>query len=376
MTPRVDRATRIPAERRSLQDVLAWPIAATLLVGAGVVFFLPRIVPPRFLALAVGGVFALTTVALVAILAVVIERWLRRHASALAADAEQQVQRFGVDGLAASAGNNALTPLASAYADAGARAALRSAEKETSDLLAQLGRDAAAATERGVARLRDAVATVPLPEAAHHALQSIDAASAGLRRVTAAVPAAMQPIDVVAEMRTIVADLETAEEGPSINTIIDSDRGFVSIDAERFREHLRDLLVLARRASPADSAVTLHISRVYRANIEETPVRRTGDSRLTIVPRASGDALRAWVQRAQPSAEVLSIVITDAGVELSAREQQGAFEPFALERPGDPLGVTLATVQRTVVAARGTIWVDGSREGGTAVHMLLPIVAG
>ena len=376
MTPRVDRAARTPAERRALQDALAWPIAATLLVGAGIVVFLPRFIPPRFLALAVGGVFALTTVALVVILAVVVERWLRRHAVTLAADAERQVQTLGIAGLATGNGNSAMLPLASAFADAGARAAFQSAEKETSDMLAQLGRDAALAAERRTARLRDALSSVALPDPARQALQAIDAASGALKNVTTAVPAATFPVDVVAELRAVVADLEATEAGPSINTIIDSERGLVVIDAARLRQHVRDMLVLARSASPPDSAVTLHVSRLFRSNIEETPVRRTGDSRLTIVPRASGDALRAWVLRAQPSAEVLSIVITDAGAVATAHEQRHAFDAFALERPGDPLGVILATVRRTVLAARGTIWVDGSREGGTAIHLLLPIVAG
>jgi signal transduction histidine kinase len=140
--------------------------------------------------------------------------------------------------------------------------------------------------------------------------------------------------------------------------------------------HLRDLLSLAQAASPAGGAVTLHVSRVFRAHIEETPVRRTGDSRLTIVPRASGEALRSWVQRAQPGAEVLSIVITDAGSMPDPEQQQRAFDAFASPRPGDALGIMLPTIRRTVLAANGTVWIDGSREGGTAVHLLLPIVQG
>ena len=376
MTPRVDRAARTPAERRALQDALAWPIAATLLVGAGIVVFLPRLVPPRFLALAVGGIFALTTITLVVILAVVVERWLRRHAATMASDAERRVQALGIAGLATATGDSAMLPVASAFADAGARAAFRSAEQDTSELLAQLGRDHSLAAERGMARLRESLATVALPDAARQALGSIDSTAAALRQVTAAVPLATFPIDVIPELRAVVADLESTVAGPSINSIMDSERGLVVIDGERFRQNVRDLLVLARSASPPESVVTLHVSRIFRSNIEETPVRRTGDSRLTIVPRASGDALRAWVLRAQPSAEVLSIVITDAGAVATAHEQQHAFDAFALERPGDPLGVTLATVRRTVLAARGTMWVDGSREGGTAVHVLLPIVAG
>ena len=158
MPPRAERATRTPPERRALQDALAWPIAVILLLGAALVFFLPTIVPPRFLALAVGGVFALVTVSLVAILAVVVERWLTRHAAALAETAEQQVQLLGVAGLPAATGDSALIPLASAFADAGARAALRSPERETNDVLDQLGNDAAGAVEQRVTAARNALA--------------------------------------------------------------------------------------------------------------------------------------------------------------------------------------------------------------------------
>ncbi len=376
MPPRADRATRTPPERRALQDALAWPIAVVLLIGAALVFFLPTFVPSRFLALAVGGVFALVTVALVAILAFVVERWLTRHASALAQDAERQVQLLGVAGLPAATGDSALIPLASAFADAGARAALRLAERETSDLLAQLGESAAGAVERRVALVRNALATgSPDNTSAVTALADIDAAAAALRHVTMAVPVAAQAIDLVALTRDVLSALPSAADGARISTSFDADRGMVVIDRDRIAAHLRDLLLLAQRASPVQGTVALHISRVFRANIEDTPVRRTGDSRLTIVPRASGDALRAWVQRAQPGAEVLSIVITDTGPVPTVDASQHAFDPFALTRPGDALGVTLATVRRTVVAAKGTIWLDGSREGGTAVHLLLPIAA-
>ena len=93
------------------------------------------------------------------------------------------------------------------------------------------------------------------------------------------------------------------------------------------------------------------------------------------MPRATGDALRSWVLRAQPGAEVLSIVVTDRGAAPTPDAQLRAFDAFAMPRPNDPLGVTLAALRRTVSAAKGTIWIDGSREGGSAVHLLLPIAA-
>ncbi len=362
MPPRAERAPRTPSERRGLQDTLAWPIVVALLAGALTVFFLPRFVPAPFIPLAVGAVFACVTVALVIVLARLVERWLRRHAASMAASAERQVQAVGVAGLPTATGDGALIPLASAFADAGARVALQTAERETSELLARLGDDVASAITRIAARVR----TDP-----GAALLELDDVAEALRRVSAPVPVAMASVDLVAVMHTVADTLPPA----AMHLVVDTDRAMVTVDQQQITAHLHDLIALARAASPPDVPVTVHVSRIFRSNIEETPVRRTGDSRLTIVPRGSGDALRAWVMRAQPGAEVLSVIITDGGGAPTTDEQDRAFDAFAIARPGDPLGVTLAAVRRTVTAARGTLWIDGAREGGSAVHLLLPIAA-
>ncbi|HYW49668.1 MAG TPA: ATP-binding protein, partial [Gemmatimonadaceae bacterium] len=353
MPPRLDRTARTLPERRALQDAIAWPIVIALLTGAVVIFFLPRIVPAGFLALAVGVVFAIVTVALVVSLSMIVERWLRRHAHALAQLADRQVQTVGLAGLPVATGDGALIPLASAYADAGARAALLTAERESSELLARLGSNASASITRTAASMHSAITNGSHPDI-ESGLASIGAIARALRHVTDPVPTPAMPVDLVGIVRDIAASMPI--EG--VHLELEADRGVVLIDRDRMHAHLRDLLALAHRASLPDGRATVHVSRVFRSNIEETPVRRTGDSRLTIVPRSSGDALRAWVLRAQPGAEVLSIIITDEGTAPSPDVQQRAFDPFALERDGDPLGVTLAAVRRTVQAARGTIWVD------------------
>ncbi len=382
MPPRIERDSSTAPARRSLQDTLAWPIVVILLLGAAVVFFLPRFVPARFLSLAVGAAFALVTLALVVALSSVVERWLRKHASALALDAERQVQVLGVAGLPETPGNLPLTAVASAFADAGARAALRASERETHDLLAQLGEDAATTSQRALATVRsalEATATSPLDAslmAARLGLNTADASADALRRVTAAIPAAIGTVDLVHELRVVIDEL-TETLGPGrVAATIDVERAPVLIDRERIHTHLRELCLLARAASPPNGVVTVHLTRLFRAAVEDTPVRRTGDSRLTIVPRASTDTLRAWVQRAQPSAELVSIVVSDTGRPPSEDSLQRAFDAFAISRPGDDQGVTLPTVKRTIAAANGTIWLSTAREGGSAVHLLLPIASG
>ena len=367
MPPRVNRAIVARPERRALQDAIAWPIVIALLAGALLVFFLPRFVPLPYVGLAVGAVLALVSIALIVVLSILVERWLRAHAITLAGSAEGQVQTVGLAGLPVATGGGALLPLASAYADAGARAALQAAERESGETLARLGANAATRLEHVATQVRAALDTGS-PASRDTALASLHDAANALRQVTALVPTAVTSVDVVAEVRSVAAELPDG----AVHVIIEADRGLVSIDRDSVRLQVRALLMLAHRAAPG-GIVTLHVSRVFRSSIEETPVRRTGDSRLTIVPRNSGDSLRAWVTRAQPGAEVLSLVITDGGAAPSPEVQQRAFDPFAMERAGDPLGVTLASVRRAVQASRGTIWIDGSREGGAAVHLLLPI---
>ncbi len=360
--------------------MLAWPIAITLLLAAAVIFVLPRFVPPAFLTIAIGATFAIVTISLIGMLAWLVERWLTRLATTLARDAERQVQAHGVPGLLSAGATSPLTPLASAYADAGARAALRTAARETAAFLATLGADTADATDRALADVA-AIAAQAFPHAAAlpgpltASLANVADCTAALRRVTAPVPPTDSVVDVVAELRSIVASLGSDGTRARVTLTVDVERGPVLINHERLRQHLHELIDTARHASPPTSVVTVHVSRVFRASLEDTPVRRTGDSRLTIVPRASADALHEWVQRAQPGAEVLSLVISDAGRTLDANERHRALDAFAVARPGDRLGVTLATVRRTIAHAQGTLWIDGARDGGTSLHLLLPFAS-
>jgi len=311
LPPRADSATTTP-ERRALQDALAWPIALTLLAAAAIVFFLPHVVPPPFLTLAVGAVFALVTIVLVVILSLQVERWLRRHASELAMEAERQVQTLGVAGLPTATGDSALVPLASAYADAGARAALAAAERETGELLARLGVDAAESIGRVTSQLRASVRNAAGGTVGLRSLRgtaSAGTASAGttpdgaagdvtdllvgltewtdaLRRVTTAVPTAPEPVDVVRVVRDAVAAASKLGDAGAVRMILDTDCGIVLIDGPRIHEHLRELVRLAQQASAPSATVTVHVSRIFRTSIEDAPVRRTGDSPLTILPRA------------------------------------------------------------------------------------------
>ena len=355
LPPRTEHPRPSP-ERRALQDVLAWPIVTLLLTGAAVAFVLPRFVPQRFLALAVGGVVATLTIALVGVLAWVVERWLLRTASAAAAQAEREVL-VSEAGVPTVTTTGPLAPLAAAFADAGGRAARRSADREFANTLAQFGADAANAVTSA------------------SAFGSVPQYAESLRALTAPVPAAMDTVDVIQTLRELVTDIDPVGDEAVVQLVCETERAIVRIDAGHLASQLLHVLTLARAASPDGSTITVHASRIFRAAVEDTPVRRTSDSPRTIVPRAPSDVLQNWVLQAQPGAELLSIVVTDGGPAPDTVSAQRAFDPFAAPRPGDRFGVLLATVRRAVRDAGGTMWMDGAREGGNAIHILLPIAS-
>lgn len=361
--PQVTPPVRLPAAGRTLPDVLAWPIALSVLCAGALVYVLPRFVPDGWVRVGVGVVCALLTVALIAWLNAAVQRWLRERVTALAAAAESSVRRAGVGGLADQLESSPLGTLALAFAEAGGRDGLRAAERQHAAVVDRLGRDVAG----GLAVMADRGGAV-------HA-DVIRSYATALRSATELSPATVVPVNVVAEVRSVLAAATLRRPLPAVDLTIDLDRAMVLIDHHRFAELVEDLVTLAQSASPADARVTVHLSRVFRSMVVETPVRRAGDSRLTIVPRASSGDRPAWVERTQPAAEVLSLVVSDAGVPPTPELEQRALDAFAAPRAGDPLGVVLARAQRTVHSALGTIWVAESREGGTAVHVLLPIAA-
>jgi signal transduction histidine kinase len=379
LTPRADPATTPTSARQSLQDALAWPIVGVLLLSAIALFLLPRIVPQPFVTLATGVAFATTTIALIGVGSIVAERWLHRQVATLAQRAETEIELRGVHGVVNGSDHLAFRPLVSAYTIAGARAGVRHAEHGAEERVGQLGVDASAAMHRVADKIRDALdrtgadASAPAVAEAHAALDELDAHLNALRQVTSPIPAPTQITDVVAELRSLTTLATDDDHAGRMHGIFETDAGPVRVDQHAFADALRQVLSAARDASPRDGVVTVHVSRIFRSTLLDRPVRRTGDSRLTIVPRASDVAIQEWVRWSRPSAEIVSVVISDAGAAPEMAGPHRALDAFAVGRNGDALGTMFASLRRMASSANGLVWVDGSREGGTSVHLLLPL---
>jgi signal transduction histidine kinase len=91
-------------------------------------------------------------------------------------------------------------------------------------------------------------------------------------------------------------------------------------------------------------------------------------------PRPLQPRLDAWLAKHAADMEVAKVVVADAGTGISADVRDRIFDPFYTTKgPEEGSGLGLAIVQRVVDAVQGVVWVQTSREGGAAFHILIPI---
>ena len=118
--------------------------------------------------------------------------------------------------------------------------------------------------------------------------------------------------------------------------------------------------------------VGVFVRRIPRRQLEEPAVRRQTDPGLTIVPRRPNPRLERWLREGSPPAEVVKFIVADSGDGIPADIEKRLYDPAV----GGGIGLT--TARRVIEQARGTVWVQRAREGGAALHVVLPlaVVAG
>jgi signal transduction histidine kinase len=137
------------------------------------------------------------------------------------------------------------------------------------------------------------------------------------------------------------------------------------------------VLLNAADATPAGGRIAICSRRFPRAALEDGAVRRDTDPPLTIRPRTEIPRVRDWLQRVRPPAEVVNVVVADAGPGVPRELADRIFEPFFTTKGsgrGTGLGLTVAAA--LIESLKGTIWVDRAREGGAAFHLLFPVAVG
>ena len=371
-----------PFHAAGAREQLIWPatlgvLSTLLLVWAALAF-----APPAWSSLAAGVAVVVGVVMTTVASAWAIGRWVTREVGRATDDVTG-----GLRFLAAGRPDPASLP--TALRAPIERAVQRSVAHARTHDAAHADADHAALGVNVAARLETLVGALGSAVEAHRAATDDDRRADAMARVAAAqrdLAALVQGLrqaaaptvapDAIVDAAALAVAIGTAlrtEIGDTALTVRhDEATAPVRLHGPSFTRAL-DGALRAAIADSAPAAASLHVVRMRRAAYEEEPVRRTGDSPRTIVPRMPQAVVREWVVATQPPAELLCVVIADATHALDPVDRARALDPFGVERRADPLGLALAELRRVVQASRGCIWLDDAREGGTAVHVLLPI---
>jgi signal transduction histidine kinase len=197
-----------------------------------------------------------------------------------------------------------------------------------------------------------------------------------LRGVLAVAAAAERPdatADLCSAVRSAARDLPPLRAG---GVTLDLDErpcpisGTEDAVARLATAFLQHALAAGVAAGASVPPVGVYVRRMPRRQLEEPAVRRQQDPGLTIVPRRPNPRLERWLREGQPPAEVVKFIVADGGAGIPADIEKRLYDPAV----GGSIGLT--TARRVIEQARGTVWVQRAREGGAALHVVLPLATG
>jgi len=152
---------------------------------------------------------------------------------------------------------------------------------------------------------------------------------------------------LIGEQIELVVVLDAA-----LDSALDSCAGFVLADPAQLRQILMNLVLNARDAMPQGGRIGLS------TRAAEFPGEASGNAEPGIARRA------------------VSLTVKDNGCGMDAETRARLFEPFfTTKKPGGGTGLGLATVQRIVNEAGGTIEVESEPGQGTSIEVFLPASA-
>jgi two-component system, cell cycle sensor histidine kinase and response regulator CckA len=176
-------------------------------------------------------------------------------------------------------------------------------------------------------------------------------------RKQAAEPRPILINEIVASTKNLLQRL--IGEQIELIIVLDSGAGLVLADPAQLRQILMNLVLNARDAMPQGGKIRL----ITRA--AEFPREFSGEFPSEVSSKAQpGSARRA-----------VSLAVKDNGCGMDAETRARLFEPFfTTKNPGKGTGLGLATVQRIVSEAGGTVEVESEPGRGTCIEVFLPAV--
>ena len=157
---------------------------------------------------------------------------------------------------------------------------------------------------------------------------------------------------------------------------IDPKPMIVSATALALEQVFANLVLNAVDAMPAGGHLRISIRRRIADDLLDAPAHRASDTVADGGPVravAPDERLAAWVA-SDRTAEVVKVVVSDSGHGVTAGDEVRIFEPFVTSKSREHgTGLGLAVVKRLVRNMNGFIWVQRSREGGAAFHIVMPL---
>lgn len=286
-----------------------------------------------------------------------------------------------------------LHEISTAFDGITSRALTDRAQHARAEKLTSLGRlSSRVATEIGnplgaivghVHQLRKELLRRAAPAAELELLAAVERESVRLERVVrglldyaASPPKAPITVEIEAIIRSAVEQLQA--QGPFEHVGIALELTSTMIPVNGHRHELEQLflnvLTNAAEAMNGRGRVIVRLERAARFSLREPASRRDNQAEGNAIVHPPSSRAQQWLD-GNDAAEIAKIVIADSGPGVPAALAERIFDPFFTTRPtGKNPGLGLAVAARIVENCSGAIWVTGSREGGAAFHILLPIV--